>query len=84
MLENDIMSKQEMKEKLKKLATPIDFEGLIKKGVLKKKGAWYEILNMDKLPKHAKAQAIAMKTPNLIKFSKCTKSAEKLLKKISG
>ena len=82
--------RQQVTEKLKDLATPIDFEDLIKKGIIKKRGAWYEILDKNKLPKHVGAQIIEFKhssTPNeptLCKFSKGTKRAEKLLKKISG
>jgi hypothetical protein len=48
--------KQKLIEKLivetKKLAEPVDFEDLEKKGALVKEGVWYRVLDSRKLPEH--------------------------------
>ncbi len=67
------------------LATPIDFDSLIREGVLEKRGAWYRILKMDRLPEYAKAQIRVFKTTKdkelLVKFRRSTRQAAKLLDK---
>jgi CRISPR/Cas system CSM-associated protein Csm5 (group 7 of RAMP superfamily) len=77
------MTKDEMLEKAKKLATPINFEVLIDQGVLEKKGAWYQVLDMNRLPEHAKAQISEFSSDGKVKFSKNIKSAQKLVNKLS-
>lgn len=78
------MTAEEWEEKVRELATPIDFDALIRNGVLEKHGAWYKILNMNELPPHAKAQIKTLKSGGkegtLAKFQTSTKRAEKLLK----
>ncbi len=78
-----VMSKEEMLEKAKSLATPIDFEALISDGILEKKGAWYKILDMERLPDHAKDKITEFASGGMVKFSKATKSAQKLVDKLS-
>mgnify|MGYP000114212403 CR=1 FL=1 len=77
------ITRESILEKAKSLATPIDFEDLIEKGILKKKGAKYKILDMDKLPQHAKDKITEFGSDGIVKFSKATKSAEKLVKDLS-
>jgi hypothetical protein len=53
------------------LATPIDLPALIASGVLAKVGAWYEVLDRDRLPDHVRAQATRLRMVGqrrLIKF----------------
>ena len=77
------MTAEEWEEKVRELATPIDFDALIRDGVLEKHGAWYKILGMNKLPSHAKAQMKALKAGSnkevFAKFQTSTKRAQKLL-----
>ncbi|MES9280122.1 hypothetical protein ABEP46_12410 [Cutibacterium acnes] len=77
-----VMTKEEVLEKAKILATPIDFEKLIADGILKKKGAGYVILDTNRLPEHAKSKIIEV-SGGAVKFSKSTKSAQKLVDKLS-
>jgi hypothetical protein len=55
-------------EILKMAATPIDFDQLIADGVLRKHGARYELLDLARLPEHARRQiriiTTSRKTPN--------------------
>ncbi len=45
-------------ETLRLVATPIDFDGLIRDGILaKSRGRWYEILDLRRLPENAACQA---------------------------
>ncbi|ARU88289.1 hypothetical protein [Pseudomonas sp. M30-35] len=81
-LTDQVMTKEELLERAKTLATPIDFENLIADGILKKKGAGYVILDMNRLPEHAKSQIIGC-SEGTVKFSKSTKSAQKLVDKLS-
>lgn len=78
-----VMSKEEMLEKAKSLATPVDFEALISDGILEKKGTWYKILDMERLPDHAKGKITEFASGGMVKFSKATKSAQKLVDKLS-
>lgn len=55
------MIDREKLEKQKRLMSePIDFEQLERDGILRKVGAWYEILDMGRLPEHVRAQAVAV------------------------
>ena len=63
-----LMTKDEVLRLAKLHATPIDFDALIEQGVLEKKGAWYAILDMERLPEHAKRRVKSLKSPNLAKF----------------
>ncbi len=82
-----IMTAEEWAEGTRELIKPIDFDTLIEAGVLEKKGAWYKVLKYNELPSHVRAKVIAMKqttvndkiTETLVKFSKPSRSLEKLL-----
>jgi hypothetical protein len=82
------ISKDEILQILQQLTTPIDFDGLTAAGVLKKSGAWYIVLQPVKLPRHAWRQAIAIesgpKGALKLKFTKSTKKAEALYRRIAG
>ena len=78
------ITKEYVLERAKSLAKPIDFDELISQGVLEKKGAWYKILLMDKLPQHAKDRMVEYRSDGCAKFAKGTKPAERLVKKLSG
>src|SRR5262249_53410513 len=52
------------------LARPIDFAGLAAAGVLRKRGAWYEVLDWRRLPEHVRRRDQEVRLPNLVKFSK--------------
>ena len=64
------MTKEEIVRLAKLFAKPIDFDSLVEQGVLERKGKWYAILDMERLPEHARRKMIAAKTPNLVRFSK--------------
>jgi hypothetical protein len=84
--------REEMIETAKLLATPIDFDDLIERGVLgPRTGGWYELLRADLLPKHARRQAIAIKqvtkrceSRTFLKFGKKNAQATKLFKQLTG
>lgn len=79
---------QDLLQKAKERSTPIDFEALIEAGVLKKKGAWYEILKSKELPKEAMAQVSTMRQetgkPPLVKFRKPSKALARIVKEQEG
>lgn len=77
------ITREDILEQANKLATPIDFDQLIAEGVLEKKGAWYKILDMKKLPEHARSQINELTTDGKVKFTKSTKIAQKLVDKLS-
>lgn len=56
-----IITKEELRDRIKVLTTPIDFDALIKTRVLEKKGAWYKVLNWRELPPHASGKVKSMK-----------------------
>jgi len=81
------ISKEDMIQVAKELATPIDFNQLIADGILIKSGAWYEVTDWKRLPPHANRQVREVKTSDgkmLVKFTNRTKSAQKLYKKMTG
>lgn len=60
------MSDKLMREKIielaRELATPIDFDELIAKGILIRRSAqWYEVVDFKALPSHASRQASELK-----------------------
>lgn len=78
-----VLTKEWLLQKAKSLATPIDFDDLIEKGILEKKGARYRILDMKRLPEHAADKIIKISSDGFVKFSTGTKKAERLVKKLS-
>jgi hypothetical protein len=72
---------------IKMAATPIDFDQLIAEGVLRKHGAKYELLDLAKLPEHARRKirivATSHKTPRpVIAFYKPSKQLVRQAKKM--
>ena len=78
-----IFTKEGLLERAKSLAKPIDFDALVSEGVIEKKGRKYKILSMDKLPQHARDKIREISSDSTVKFSNVTKSAEKLVEKLS-
>lgn len=50
------------------LATPIDFDQLVADGILRKRGAWWEVLDWNRLPEHARQKVQAVMTGNRVQF----------------
>lgn len=80
---NGIMTPEEFRANVLELAEPIDFDQLIRDGVLQKSGAWYKVLDYKRLPKHASKKIRAAQlnpdgTVAKLKFAKVTKSFQKL------
>jgi len=65
------------------LATPIDYENLIMRGILEKKGRGYRILSMKDLPEHVRMKIISIRDDGTVTFSNATKQIGKLIKKLS-
>ena len=74
-------------ELLKMAATPIDFDQLIADGVLRRHGAKYELLDLARLPEHARRKirviATSRKTPNpVVSFYKPSKQVIRIAIKL--
>jgi hypothetical protein len=63
------------------LAKPIDFNRLMSDDILRQKGDWYEVLDFDRLPEHARVKIRALRAPNLVKFRKPGKKLQKFVKR---
>jgi hypothetical protein len=76
------ISFDELNQRARDLITPIDFDALIKAGVIEKKGAWYQINKWDELPQHAKVKISVTRSGNtvLVKFRAPSKRLAKFLK----
>jgi hypothetical protein len=62
---------KELRRIARMFAEPIQFVALIRDCVLKKKGGgWYEILDWNLLPEHARRRIYSIKSPNMVKFYK--------------
>lgn len=46
------LSREEVERRIKLLNTPVDFERLIEDGVLARDGAWFRILDHERVPQH--------------------------------
>jgi hypothetical protein len=73
-------------ELIKRAATPIDYDQLIADGVLRKHGRRYELLDLARLPEHARRKirsiGTSSKTPNpVVSFYKPSKQAVRQAKK---
>jgi hypothetical protein len=44
---------ENIQRRIKLLETPVDFDALIKAGILEKQGAWYKLLKIKELPENA-------------------------------
>ena len=56
------MDEEGIRERIRLLRTPIDFAALIKDGILAREGAWYRILDYDRVPAHVWVQIGSAKT----------------------
>jgi hypothetical protein len=72
---------KELRQTAAVLATPIEFDALITDGILRKRGEWYEIVELARLPEHARVKIRAVRAPNLVKFRKPCKKLQKFLKR---
>jgi hypothetical protein len=83
--------RQQLAQEVDALMTPIDIEALRAEGILGKRiGAWYEVLDMARLPEHARKQirtrqdSISGDKPPMVTFMKVTKRLKRLHKKLHG
>lgn len=81
------MTREEFEEHLRKLAEPIDFDSLQRRGLLLKQGAWFRVPNLHRLPDHAAFQIREMETSAdgvRVKFAGAVhrRRAARLLKKV--
>lgn len=53
-----MIDREKHEKQMRLMSEPIDFEQLERDGILRKTGAWYEVLDMNRLPEHVRAQAI--------------------------
>jgi len=60
----------ELRHLAEMLSTPIDFDLLVADGILKKRGAWWQVLDRDRLPEHARHKDQNLKTGNCVQFCK--------------
>ena len=81
-------SAEEIREAIIDYAKPLNLEALVESGVLKKVGAWYQILDMKRLPKHVSDHIKAMKSGKngvgLVQFAPVTQRAIKLAAKVTS
>ena len=82
-----IMTQEEFRAGVLESAKPIDLEQLIRDGVLQKSGAWYKVLDYKRLPKHASKRILEAEFNSdgklvKVKFSKITKSFQKLADRV--
>lgn len=84
----DKILKEEILNVLKELATPIDFDALTARGILKKSGTGYIVLKPQELPPYAWKQAseiqLGQKGELELKFKDTSKTAKALYRKIAG
>ena len=86
------VTREELVETAKLLATPIDFEGLIGSGVLAAgRGAWYEVLQDELVPAHVWQQATGLRNQKrgekqriFVRLRKSNVAAARLYKKLTG
>ena len=83
-----IINKDEVIALAKKLATPVNFLELEKKGILEKKGAWYKIKSIKILPEYASAQIRSIKFDDkgncFVQFPKSWKRTQQLYRRMTG
>ena len=79
------LTKDNVKARARLLLQPLDLKGLIAKGILVKKGAWYRILQFKPIPEHAWVQVSEIAQDehgSMIKFKKLSKRARTQLEKV--
>jgi hypothetical protein len=83
------INKNDIQARARLLLQPLDLESLIRKGILEKEGAWYQIINFKEIPEHAWAQVCEMAQDprgngSKIKFKKLSKRDRAGLEKVVG
>jgi hypothetical protein len=84
------LAKNDFQARARLLLQPINLRGLIRRGILAKKGAWYRVLKFNALPVHARAQVCQLiHDPKdngslKIKFTKLSRRGRAELKKVLG
>ena len=71
---------EEIRRAAEMLATPIDFDQLVADGVLRRRGAWWEILDWQRLPEHAEYKIQNVMTGNRVQFCRHDPSLRDRLK----
>lgn len=77
---------QDLARETGELISPVNFEDLEARAVLKKEGAWYRVLDFKRVPKHvwSKVQAVDQDSKGIrIKLAKRTKKTEALARRIA-
>lgn len=68
------MDREEFERLRELLSTPIDFDRLVEEGVLEKAGTWWKVLDMSRLPEHARRQIVEIRAggdgPGFVRFSR--------------
>ena len=57
----EIPGLEEVRRLAKEMAAPIDFDSLLREGVLEKAGDWYKVNRWGDLPEHARIKVKALK-----------------------
>ena len=86
-MSNPIITREEIIQSLEEAVTPVDFDALIKDGILEKDGAWFKVLDFKRLPKHASIKITTAKQGPKglrVKFNPVSKRAINLLKKLQS
>lgn len=82
------VGRQEIIELAKQLATPIDFLGLEKEGIIEKKGAWFMVKSLKDLPEYVSMQVRSIKTDDkgncFVQFPKSWKRAQRFYRRMTG
>lgn len=86
---SDKSTRKKIIEVARELATPINFDELIAKGILIHRSAqWYEVIDFDALPSYARRQVCAIKQERnekvLLRFSLGWKQAQQFYRKLTG
>ena len=83
---DEIITREELRANILELAQPIDFDQLIRDGVLEKSGAWYKVLDWSRLPKHASRKLKTLRTSPItgtsVTFQPLTKSFLRLAERV--
>jgi hypothetical protein len=65
---------QELERLRELLATPIDFDRLVADGIIKRHGAWWQVLDTARLPEHARVKIRTVAGASLVQFAEPPRS----------
>ena len=74
-------------EHARRLATPVDVPALIREGVIRRRGRWYEVRDVARLPEWARGRIRSMRTEAgtlLVRFARRNRPAERLYEELTG